>query len=76
MRILLPYCDGAVRFRWFAEHYVRGPLFAESLEEALASFRRGETVTFDEAALARDQARSKAWLRAALKPFAAGQRSL
>lgn len=76
VRILLPYCDGAVRFRWFAEHYVRGPLFAESLEEALASFRRGETVTFDEAALARDQARSKAWLRAALKPFAAGQRSL
>ncbi len=55
-----------VRLHDFAGKYVHGPLFAESVGEALESFARGERVTFDEAALEADRTRSRAWLRAAL----------
>lgn len=72
MRVLTPPDDGSVRrrafsrFESFAGKYVRGPLFAGNVGEALESFARGERVTFDEAALEADRTRSRAWLRAAL----------
>lgn len=50
----------------FADAYVKGPLIAESVAEALASFERGERVTFDEVALEADRERSRTWLRQAL----------
>lgn len=50
----------------FADAYAKGPLIAETVAEALASFERGERVTFDEVALEADRERSRTWLRQAL----------
>lgn len=50
----------------FADAYAKGPLVAESVAEALASFERGERVIFDEVALEADRERSRTWLRQAL----------
>ncbi len=54
------------RIQDFADAYAKGPLVAENVAEALASFERGERVTFDEVALEADRERSRAWLRQAL----------
>lgn len=54
------------RFTDFQAKYVQGPLFADDVGDALASLERGETVSYDEAALAADRERSLTWLREAL----------
>ena len=54
------------RFTDFQAKYVQGPLFADDVGDALASLERGETISYDEAALAADRERSLTWLREAL----------
>ena len=54
------------RFTDFQAKYVKGPLFADDVGDALASLERGEAVSYDEAALAADRERSLTWLREAL----------
>ena len=54
------------RITGFAERHVEGPLMAEDVPAALASFEKGETVTFNEESLAQARAASEAWLREAL----------
>lgn len=54
------------RFTDFQAKYVQGPLFADDVGDALASLERGETVSYDEAALAADRERSLTWLRESL----------
>lgn len=55
------------RLTSFAEKYVKGPLFADSVEAALDSLASGPHVTYDEVALEADRKRSRAWLRDALE---------
>lgn len=54
------------RFTDFQAKYVKGPLFADDVGDALASLERGEAVSYDETALAADRERSLTWLREAL----------
>ena len=55
------------RLTSFAEKYVKGPLFADSVEAALDSLASGPHVTYDEVALEADRERSRAWLRDTLE---------
>ena len=64
--------SGMARFNRFMERYVQGPLFADTMEEALASLAHGEVVCFDQAALDVDRERSREWLRQALKKVEEG----
>ncbi|MBR3924084.1 MAG: polysaccharide pyruvyl transferase family protein, partial [Kiritimatiellae bacterium] len=57
----------AARMREFAGTVITGPLIMETLEEAFASYERGERVSYDEAELKRRRAESEAWLKKAIK---------
>ena len=57
----------AARMQEFSGTIVRGPLIMETLEDAFASYERGETVSYDEEALARRRKASEAWLANAIK---------
>ena len=67
IRLIRSKTSGMARFNRFMERYVQGPLFADTMEEALVSLARGEVVRFDQAALDADRERSREWLRQALK---------
>ena len=72
IRLIRSKTSGMARFNKFMERYVQGPLFADTMEEALASLARGEVVRFDQAALDADRERSREWLRQALKKVEEG----
>lgn len=71
VRVLRPKLESRkamfARIEEFANHLVTGPMVSDSLDAALASFEKGETITFkqDEIATLRNQ--SKQWLTDALK---------
>ena len=54
------------RIREFAGH-TQGPVIVDSVEEALSSFVRGESVKFDFDWILARQAESRNWLRSALE---------
>lgn len=57
----------SARMREFAETIIEGPLMMGSLEDAIASYERGERVIYDEQELMRRRMKSRAWLQNAIK---------
>ncbi len=56
----------SARMEEFSGTIVHGPLIMETLEDAFASYERGERVSYDEAALNLRRAESEAWLKNAI----------
>ena len=50
----------------FSGSIIHGPLIAETLDEAFASYERGEKVCYDEAMLNRRRIESAEWLAEAI----------
>ena len=70
VRIVKPTNPGrkqmAARMQEFSGTVVHGPLIAENIDEAFASYERGETVSYDEALLRRRRSESAEWLAEAI----------
>lgn len=57
----------AARMQEFSGSIIKGPLIMDTLEDAFASYERGDRVSYDEYELDRRRAESEAWLRNAIK---------
>lgn len=71
VRVLYPQSEFRkamfARIEEFANSLVEGPMIADSLDVALASFEKGETIAFKQAEIATLRENSKQWLEDALK---------
>ena len=57
----------AARMQEFSGTIIMGPLIMETLEDALVSYERGETVAYNEQELNRRRVESETWLKNAIK---------
>ena len=56
----------SARMQEFSGTVVKGPLIMDTIEDAFASFERGESIEFDQNELNRRRMFSKAWLSQAI----------
>ena len=70
VRIVKPTHPGrkkmAARMQEFSGTIIHGPLIMEKIDEAVASYERGETVSYDEALLKQRRSESMEWLAEAI----------
>ena len=71
VRIVEPSHPGrkqmAARMQEFSGTIIHGPLIMENIDEAFASYERGEKVSYDEALLQRRRSESAEWLQHAIQ---------